>query len=381
MAESGRPAQNAGEEDAGPATWPRTGLSTSIGTSPKGGYRPSRGFLLGMAGVVFFAGVLAAAGAVAATRDSQTQGGPPLPPPPPVEITTLPRPVTPEPDLTQEVRPDEGVSVSDAGVAASVTSGSPVAVASSWSMAPTFSPPSPAIEAGASARWLAQQAAALYGVEIVLDGQDWGDDEAAQVENIGAVVSAMASLPASVSSSVASHPAGPLAFVSNGHGRTRDGWQPYGDRNISFYTNSDRGPAGYRPAHQVVLARGADRMTVAHEVLHAYQFRNAAPDQYALVLLDEQMRSFMAATGWRQKASDDEVLAAAHRPWETISTLFAYEGQPLTYADEAGRPVSLDLSNPIEAFATAGAIYYAHPQGLQLPDWPEYWSWFRQHLD
>lgn len=379
MAESGRPA-DAKQEDAGPATWLRTGPSTSIGTSPKGGYRPSRGFLLGMAGVVFFAGVLAAAGAVAATRDSQTQGGPPLPPPPPVEITTPPRPVTPEPDLTREVRPDEGVPVTDAGAAEAVASSSPVAVASSWSMAPTFAEPPAAAAAGPSARWLAQQAAALYGVQIVLDGQDWGDDEATQVENIGAVISAMAAVPASVSSSVASHPTGPLTFVSNDHGRTRDGWQPYGDTRISFYTNSDQGQAGYRPAHQVVLARGADRMAVAHEVLHAYQFRNAAPDQYALVLLDEEMRSFMAATGWRQKASDDEVLAAAHQPWEAIAKLFAYEGRTLTYTDEAGRAVTLDLSNPIEAFATAGAIYYAHSDGLQLPDWPEYWSWFRQHL-
>lgn len=348
-------------------------------TSPKGGYRPSRGFLFGMAGVVSLAIVLAAAAAVAASRDPQVQTGP-LPPPPPVEVTRPPRPVTPEPDITSNqplrVEPDGG----QAHAPASGVSASPTAVASSWSTGPILSTPAPAAAISPSSAWLAQQAASIYGVRIVLEGQDWGDDETAQTENIGAVISAMDVLPVTVTSSIAAHPAGPLALLSNTQGRTEGGWQPYGGGGLSFYTNSDQGPSGYGPSNQVVLDKGADRMTVAHELLHAYQFRNVGPDGYALALLGEEMRSFMAATGWRQTASDEELRRAVHQPWEALSSLFRYEGRPLTYADRDGQAVSLPVSNPIEAFATAGAIYYARPAGMALPDWPEYWDWFRANL-
>jgi len=332
-----------------------------------------------MAGVVFFALVLAAAAAVAASREPQAPAGP-VPPPPPVQVTRPPRPVTPEPDITSNqplhVEPDSGEALAPAS---SVSAG-PAAVASSWSVGPTLSTPAPAAAVSPSAAWLAQQAAALYGIRIVLEGQDWGDDEAAQTENIGAVISAMDVLPVTVTSSIAAHSPGPLSVLSNTQGRTEGGWQPYGGGGLSFYTNSDQGPSGYGPSNQVVLAKGAGRMTVAHEMLHAYQFRNVGPGAYALALLGEEMRSFMAATGWRQVASDEEVRQAAHQPWEALSSLFSYEGRPLSYVDSNGQTVTLDVSNPIEAFATAGAIYYARPAGTALPDWPEYWGWFRDHL-
>ncbi len=351
----------------------------SQATSPKGGYRPSRGFIFGMAGVVFLAIVLAAAAAVAASRDPQVQTGP-LPPPPPVQVTRPPRPVTPEPDITSnQLLPTEPESGQNPGPVSSV-SASPAAVASSWSAGPVLSTPAPAAPISPSAAWLAQQAASLYGIRIVLEGQDWGHDEAAQLENIGAVISAIDVLPVTVTSSIAAHPAGPLAVLSNTQGRTEGGWQPYGSGGLSFYTNSDQGPSGYGPSNQVVLGKGADRMTVAHELLHAYQFRNVGPDDYALALLGEEMRSFMAATGWRQIASDEELRQAAHRPWDALSALFSYEGRPLSYVDSNGQTITLDVSNPIEAFATAGAIYYARPAGMDLPDWPEYWSWFRANL-
>lgn len=371
MAEQGQPADNADSETA----------------SPKGGWTPSRGFWAGMAGVIFFAGVLAAAGAVAATRNTEPVSAPQAPPPP-VEITTPPRHATPEPDFTADIGgapphltvPATIDAASATAAPASAAAVSPAAVASSWSVAPVFASPAPAAPIGDSAAWLARQAADLYGINIVLDGQDWGDSDSAQAQNIGAVISAMDLLPRTVASSIAANPAGSLSILSNRQGRTQDGWQPYGNATMSFYANSGNGASGYRAANQIVLATGSDGTSIAHEILHAYQFRNAGPDEYALALLGDEMRSFMAASGWRQTASDAEVRAVAHQPWDAINGLFAYEGRPLTYTGEDGRSVTLTPTNPIEAFAAAGAIYYARPGGMALPAWPEYWAWFRDNV-
>jgi len=362
--------------------------------SPKGGWQPSRGFWLGMGVVVFFAGVLAAAGAMA------SDGAPepvvlPTEAPPTVVLTTIPRQVTPEPDMTQNLggsiplssapsgsAVEGGQSVS-APIPADATSSalvSPTVIASSWSTTPVFAPPAPAPPAGPSAASLAQQAKDRFGVEIVLEGQDWGADDTSQVRNIGAVISAMEMLPLRVTSSVAANPNGPLAILSNGHGRTQDGWQPYGDSARNFYTNSDQGPAGYRAANEIVLWTGSSRTTAAHEILHAYQFRDVNPDDYVLTLLGDEMRSYMAATGWRQLVSDDEVRATARESWDKINAMFVYEGRAPTYLDDRGSLGSAETSNALEAFATAGALYYARPDGMALPDWPEFWDWFRDHL-
>ncbi|MDO8615922.1 MAG: hypothetical protein Q7T33_09355 [Dehalococcoidia bacterium] len=252
--------------------------------------------------------------------------------------------------------------------------------ASSWSMAPIPVAPAPAPTLAPAAATLAAQAKAAYGIDIVLDGQDWGTDEAPQLQNIGAVISAMDRLPVTVASSIASSPAGPLAVLSNTQGRTQDGWQPYGDAARSFYTNSDQGPAGHRAAHEIVLAAGAGPLSVAHELLHAYQFRDVAPGEYVLALLGGEMRSFIAATGWRPLASDEAVRAAVHEPWQTIDSLYVYEGRALTYVDENGAAVTVRPANPLEAFAIAGALYYARPGTMPLPDWPEYWAWFDARL-
>ena len=42
-----------------------------------------------------------------------------------------------------------------------------------------------------------------------------------------------------------------------------------------------------------------------------------APSKAAsmLVLLGDEMRSFMAAAGWRQVGTDEQVRAAANQPW------------------------------------------------------------------
>lgn len=371
--------------------------------SPKGGLwrTPSRGSWLRMGAVLFLGLALASLGTVAATRETApglTRATPAAPP----EVSRVPARVAPDPGF---LRPPEQLSeeaatatdplpsdtvvadptpadpaTTDRPTATSSTVEAPATVASSWTASPTPVPPAPAPAPEPPAVRLAREASERYGIRIVLEGQDWGPDEASQVTNIGAVISAMERLPSRVTSSVVAHPHGPLTFVSNRQGRTLDGWQPYGDFPIGFYTNSDQGAGGNRPANQVVLIPGFSDMSIGHEVLHAYQLREVGPDQYVLALLGDEMRSFMAATGWRQVGSDEQVREAADDPWGVVNGLYAYEGRPLTYTTVAGATVTLNPPNPLEAFAVAGSIYYTRPAGMPLPDWPEYWAWLDKNL-
>ena len=47
--------------------------------------------------------------------------------------------------------------------------------------------------------------------------------------------------------------------------------------------------------------------TIVHELGHAYNLRHVGAGRYAMVLLDPEMRSFLAATGWQILSSDDEI--------------------------------------------------------------------------
>jgi hypothetical protein len=213
-------------------------------------------------------------------------------------------------------------------------------------------------------------------VRIIIDGQDWGPNEASQEANVQAIISAMDRLPDRVMSAVVGHVHGPLTFVSNDEGRTLDGWQPYGDHPMTFYTNSDQGAGGYHASNQVVVSVGEPSMSVGHEILHAYQARNVGPDEYALALLQPEMRSFMDATGWRQTGTDQTVRQAVNQPWSVVDSLYVYEGRTLTYNTAGGHTTVITAANPFEAFAIAGSIYYTRPSWMPLPDWPEYWGWY-----
>ncbi len=228
---------------------------------------------------------------------------------------------------------------------------------------------------------LAANVKAAYGIIVVLEGQEWGDDEANRLANIGAVVGAFEALPAGVRSAISSHPHGPLHLLSNRHGRTLMGWQPYGDFAIGFYTNSDRG-TGLIAANQVVCISGFTTFSAGHELMHAYQFRNVAPGAYGTAMAGSEMKSFAESVGWQQLGSDEQVVAtaAADPSWSQFNALFSYQGRPLTYINAAGAESSITAANPIEAFAIAGAFYYTRPASLALPDWPEHWAWFASHL-
>jgi hypothetical protein len=300
------------------------------------------------------------------TEAAQIEPPPAEPSPTPLPTATPSTPETPDPVASSWSATPEPLA--------------PDPVASSSSATPEPVPQAPVPTPQPVADRLVQEAAQRFGIQIVLDGQDWGEGEAAQTTNIGAVIGAMEQLPQSVVSAVTAHAYGPLTFVSNRQGRTLAGWQPYGNFPMGFYTNSDRGSAGSVPANQVVLIPGFAEMSIGHEILHAYQFRNVGPDQYVLALLGDEMRSFMAAAGWRQVGTDEQVRAAANQPWDVVNSLYVYEGRPLTYTTVGGSTVTLSPPNPLEAFAVAGSVYYTRPSGTPLPDWPEYWDWFQANL-
>ena len=294
-------------------------------------------------------------------------------------VATAEPSATPQREFAVAGAPDIQI---EAGVLdpSSSTVESPTTTASSWSAGPTPVAPAAAPEPAAEAERLAAEAARTYGVRIVLDGQDWGVTEEAQADNVGAVISAMDRLPDTVISAVVAHPQGPLAFASNNEGRTLDGWQPYGSHPMTYYTNSDQGPNGYHAANQVVLSVGATSSSIGHEIMHSYQARNVGPDEYALALLEPEMRSFMAATGWRQTGTDEEVRAAKDQPWSVLDSLYVYEGRALTYTTGSGGDSTLVAANPFEAFAIAGSMYFTRPAWMPQPDWSAYWAWFDSNL-
>lgn len=363
-------------------------------TRPLGGWTPSRGFWIGMSTVGIFSLALVVAGAFAAGLEEElATPGVPTPTIEPAEVSYAPRPRVPREDIAREQLPAGAAAavvdgLGDGGrvmgerdaVAIGATSANPAVLASSWSATPIFDPPAPAPELTAAAVALAERTEARFGVDIVLEGQDWGADGAEQTANIGAVASAFEVLPLRVTSSVVSSSHGTLQILSNREGRTHDGWKPYGGTARSFYTNSDQGPDGYRAANEIVLATGATPMTVAHEAIHSWAFADVAPGDYVLALLGDRMRSFMAATGWKQLVGDDEVRASADEAWDTVNRLFAYEGLELRFVDEGGSRATFESANPLEAIASMGAIYYARPAGTPMPAWDAAWAWFDSNL-
>jgi len=111
-------------------------------------------------------------------------------------------------------------------------------------------------------------------------------------------------------------------------------------------------------------------------VIHAYQLRNEGPGEYVNALLSPEMKSFMAATGWRQLVSDDVLLNSSDQSWDVINQMFVYEGRALVYVNDFGGTSTLFAPNPLEGWAEAAGLYYAHSPAIELPDWPDYWAWF-----
>jgi len=249
-----------------------------------------------------------------------------------------------------------------------------------WSATPHLYTPAPTAALSPAAFDLVTEIESEWGVRIVIAGQDWGAGEAAQMRNLGALAGALASLPANVISMATDNSHGSLSLLSNGDGRTLAGWQPYGDGAANFHTTEDWDGNVRSVASQIVLQTGADRVTIVHELLHAYQMHNAPSGSYGQALLATEMNSFMAATGWVQVVSEEELQRGVRGSWDEIAALFRYDGAGLSYVSETGEILQPFAPNPIEAFAAVGALIYAAPDGSELPDWPEYRRWFESNL-
>ncbi len=294
-------------------------------------------------------------------------------------ITPAPEGITTPRAIATEIATEAPTPVlTDAATAAPSTPFTTITptIDGAWSATPYPTTTQPTTGPAASAASLASSLATQYSVRILTSGQNWGSDEASQVRNLNALGAALASVPAGVRAAIAANPGGPLAFLSNDSGSTEAGWQPYGTRQANYYTNEDVAAGANIAANEIVLQPGSTAQTIAHEMMHAFQLRDQAPGDYAGALLDPEMQSFMAATGWTQNVSDAQVRTDATRSWEALDADFTYTGRTLTYAGADGSMLSLYAPNPLEGYAEAGGLYYAHSAATALPDWAEYWGWF-----
>jgi hypothetical protein len=255
--------------------------------------------------------------------------------------------------VTSETQPDqaapdasnEPATQEQPSLPVTVQVSAPAAVAA----APPAPPPPPPVVAAASPAqtWAAQ------GFVFVLDGQDWDETSTANVD------AALSKLPAFVRSRLGNRAFGPMNILVNREGRTLSGKQPYGGAANFFSTNDSR--------NELVLYPDQSVLTTLHELGHAYNLRNVAAGRYALVLLDPEMQSFMAATGWRVLSTPDEVRSAR----DQLQVKFAYDGPRIW--------TNLSHDDPLEDFANSFALYFYAPEDLRAKS-PERFAWFETHL-
>ncbi len=104
-----------------------------------------------------------------------------------------------------------------------------------------------------------------------------------------------------------------------------------------------------------------------HELGHAYNLRRTAAGRYALVLLDPQMQSFMAAVGWSVLSTDAQVRAAV----DQIGVSYSYDGGFMWS--------NLSHNDPLEDFANSFATYFLDPAGLNSLS-PARYAWFAANI-
>ncbi len=353
-------------------------------TSHRGGWTRSRGLLAAVSTVALLSGAIAGAIAFSATGDSRqatyTYAAPTVAADHTTPATAAP---TASSAATSIAAPTAtaGVAATDPATPTLVPAASVApTLADAWSATPRLDTPAPDAALSTAALELVTGIESEWGVRIVVAGQDWGPDEAAQMRNLGALAGALTSLPSNVVSLATDNSHGTLSVLSNEAGRTLAGWQPYGHGAANFYATQDWDGNAHTAASQIVLQTGADRVTIAHELLHAYQMRDAPSGSYGQALLTDEMRAFTAAAGWVQVVSDEELQSQVHGSWEEIAALFRYDGADLSYLSETGEAVEAFAPNPIEAFTAIGALIYAAPDGTELPDWTEYRRWFEANL-
>ncbi len=196
-------------------------------------------------------------------------------------------------------------------------------------------------------RWAAQ------GIRLVMQGEEWDDRSLANVD------AALSALPPNLLSSLGNPALGEMQIVVNREGRELSGTQPYGGP-ANFYSTNDG-------INELVLYPDQSAFTVLHELGHAYNLRRTPAGRYALVLLDPEMQSFMAATGWHVLSADAQVRAAI----DQIGVSYSYDGGFMWS--------NLSHFDPLEDFANSFAMYFLDPATLNSLS-PARYDWFAANI-
>lgn len=184
---------------------------------------------------------------------------------------------------------------------------------------------------------------------VLIGAEEW------DALSLASVQQALAALPSAVQARLGNPAYGAVKVLVNSEGRTSSGYQPYGRAANFFSTNEG--------TNEVVLYPQQSALTVLHELGHAYNLRYSPAGNYAGVLLDPEMQSFMAATGW-------QVLTPPAR----ISEMSDHSRVEISYTGDAVWP-SMSRNDPLEDFANSFAMYFLDPAGLAARS-PERHAWF-----
>lgn len=166
---------------------------------------------------------------------------------------------------------------------------------------------------------------------------------------------ALALLPDSVQAQLGNPALGPVLIQVNSEGRASSGAQPYGRAANFFSTNDGK--------NEVVLYPQQSVFTVLHELGHAYNLRLSPGGNYASVLTDDEMRSFMAVAGW-------QVLT----PLPLLAGLRDSSQAAIVYSGGGVWP-SMSREDPLEDFANSFALFFLDPDALERRSADRY-AWF-----
>jgi hypothetical protein len=202
--------------------------------------------------------------------------------------------------------------------------------------------PVPAVAAGPVERW------AAAGIYIETQNQALDD---ASLSNVDAALSA---LPARLLGSLGNPALGSLHILVNTEGRVLSGDRPYGGPANFFSTNEG--------TNELVLYPNQSVFTIVHELGHSYNLRGVGAGRYAMVLLDPEMRSFLAATGWQITSTDEQIRTAV----DHIHVAYTYTG--------SFHWPRMSNDDPLEDFANSFAMYFLDPGALRQSS-PERYTW------
>lgn len=191
------------------------------------------------------------------------------------------------------------------------------------------------------------------GIIFVTAGQEWND------AGVAAVDQALSMLPARVRTRLGNAALGPLLIQVNRAGRTLSGLQPYGGAANFYSTNEGR--------NDLLLYPGQSLLTILHEFGHAYNLRAVPAASYARVLLDPEMQSFMAVSGWRVLTPEEQLRETA----DQTQVAYRYDGPAIW--------PKLSRLDPLEDFANSFALYFADPASLRQLSAARF-EWFERNV-